>query len=99
MAFGSASAVGRIGMLRPCFVQACAFGLVSAAGRGGMLRPARCGSTAACAEVRPQVWTEWRCPLLGVTERKRYQNGQRSTIRRLPEAAGKRQQRDGKNIQ
>ena len=44
MAFGSASAVGRIGMLRPCFVQACAFGLVSAAGRGGMLRPAWCGS-------------------------------------------------------
>ena len=114
MAFGSASAVGRIGMLRPCFVQACAFGLVSAAGRGGMLRPARCGSTAACAEVRPQVRTECgierkqdlgrgrcraRCPLLGVTERKRYQNGQQSTIRRLPEAAGKRQQRDGKNIQ
>ncbi len=47
MAFGSASAVGRIGMLRPCFVQACAFGLVSAAGRvfcaGVCLWPGQCG--------------------------------------------------------
>ena len=86
MAFGSASAVGRIGMLRPCFVQACAFGLVSA---GGIERKQDLG------RGRCRV----RCPLLGVTERKRYQNGQRSTIRRLPEAAGKRQQRDGKNIQ
>ena len=42
MAFGSASAVGRIGMLRPCFVQACAFGLVSAeCGRNAELRENR----------------------------------------------------------
>ena len=63
MAFGSASAVGRIGMLRPCFVQACAFGLVSAAGRDGQLRPALCGSTAAMcgrsAELRDKrIWEE-----------------------------------------
>ncbi len=63
MAFGSASAVGRIGMLRPCFVQACAFGLVSAAGRDGQLRPALCGSTAAMcgrsAELRDnRIWEE-----------------------------------------